>query len=128
MQLKNILNINNPERYQYQVVGYTTSGSEFVVKLSYQDEILYLTFMRVEYIRGGDQWQGTKFEIAEEEDCVAVFRKLGTYKNLPESYPCVSCKLYRFISISGEVVFEIIAAHTMLSEDNQLFGIVEDVF
>jgi hypothetical protein len=76
--MSNFFNLSYPDQFACQVVGYTASLSQLVIKAtrSHQQETYFLTFMDVAYFEGPLTWNGARFLVADNSECMEILQQI----------------------------------------------------
>lgn len=76
----NIFNISNPDQYRCQVYHYHSRLSRLYVRVFKGPAtipVFYLLFTDVAYFECPVNWQGAAFDIAGQDDCIALMLETG---------------------------------------------------
>ena len=121
---RNAFNISDPKRYRCQIHHYHRRLSRLylsVYKGARNQPAFYLLFSDVAYIEAPMSWLSAEFDIAEQEDCIALMLAMGlvgeAIHQFPDAYASITeyARLYQVQSVHS--VVRIIASSAGILQD-----------
>jgi hypothetical protein len=107
--IKDSVNVSDPSIYYCQIWSYLISHSLMLAR-AYQGDFLtgdvfYLLFEGVSYFEGPMSWQGTEFQIASTDECLAIMEKFrrAEIDDVPNRELLDYLHLFRCKTPQGEV-------------------------
>ncbi len=113
----NAFNISQPMRYRCQILHYHRRLSRLYLAV-YQGQrsepAFYLLFTDVAYLDAPMSWQGADFDIAEQQDCIALMLETGlvgaAIHQFPDAYASVTDYARLYLARSPHRQVRIIAS------------------
>ena len=101
-----LFDVPNPDRCICTITNYEKSHCKLYVEIynAIEDGTWGLLFIGVEYFASPTTWRGSRFEIANGEDTLALLHETKRFQGIPENYLLEKFHLYQTVDSSMPVI------------------------